>query len=163
MIDAQTLEGIKLDFYSGPGQETLIIPPHEASLFWEWFHDNCIYFGELFSNAPPFNTHEFIAGRCFGNAQTVTINNGLDYYEGFVRRKGEYILHGFNLLDGGVLDVTALNNPEHFLGFDGEPTNHYIGVNIPFDLITQYNLNDIQAETVNINCLIYHLFSSQAN
>lgn len=162
MIDVQTLGDIQADFYSGPDQEILVIPPEETELFWEWFRRNSDYFNNYYGT-PTFNTQGFIAGRCFGNSQTAAFNHQLDYYEGFVQIKGRYYFHAFNLIESYALDITALSNPEHFLDFNEEATSHYIGVSIPFDLIAHNNLADIKAKAVNINCLIYHLFNMREN
>jgi hypothetical protein len=67
--------------------------------------------GELFTERLPGERHWKKRKKpqpkdCFFNAQTLCIEGGLPYYEGFYFSTVPPVQHAFNVLDGKVIDVT---------------------------------------------------------
>lgn len=67
--------------------------------------------GELFTESVPGSSHWKKRKKpqpkgCFFNAQTLCLDAGLAYYEGFYFSSVLPVQHAFNVLDGKVIDVT---------------------------------------------------------
>jgi hypothetical protein len=67
--------------------------------------------GELFTESVPGDGHWKKRKKpqpkdCFFNAQTLCIEGGVPYYEGYYFSEVQPVQHAFNVLDGKVIDVT---------------------------------------------------------
>jgi len=71
------------------------------------------------------------AGLCFYNAQCLVmgdLTDMIEYWEGYTMDKGGFpILHGFNVINGKVIDFTHTINNKHILGNFGTE-KEYLGV-----------------------------------
>jgi hypothetical protein len=73
---------------------------------------------------------------CFYNAQLLTLldkTNQIEYWEGYTNFSSIPILHGFNVLNNKVIDVTHKINKKPILGLFTE--KEYIGVRFNKELI----------------------------
>ncbi|RKD16250.1 hypothetical protein BCY91_05085 [Pelobium manganitolerans] len=113
MIEDDTLNHIIHDFSTNADHETLIIPTEQRDNFWFWFQNKAEQYDLVYVDEKLVN-EKFLAGRCYGNAQIVSVENDYEYAEGFAKATDRYILHGFNLRDISVVDVTAQNHVDSF-------------------------------------------------
>ncbi len=157
MIEDNTLNHIIHDFSTSADHETLIIPTEQRDSFWGWFQNKAEQYDLVYVDEQLVN-EKFLAGRCYGNAQIVSVENGYEYAEGFAKATDRYILHGFNLRDNSVVDVTAQNHVDSFEQYLGGIPNVYVGVKIPLEVIQQYNGDSIRNGHININHLLYQMF-----
>ncbi len=153
-VPKKIMDKIKNDFWSSPDNELLDLKDSELVKFLEWFESNANKF-EI-SNNPnkKLINKSNIPGRCFGNSQIISINNPQEYSEGFIKVKGTYNLHGFNIKDNTVEDYTVLSNPEVFKDDNGNLPTEYYGILIPKDFITKHNNHLIKINSMNIPQLI---------
>lgn len=156
MISDEVMAEIRLGYQGGLDNQTLIFNNEdEKNRFWEWFQIEAEHFD--ISNSPN-QSHigvQNIAGRCFGNSQTICLNHNLDYCEGFILKNYDSIFHGFNLnIDGHVEDYTALSHPDVF----GTGSKEYYGVLIDNNFICEHNLEDLVDGAMNIQHLLYLYF-----
>lgn len=157
MIDKHTLNHIFRDFSTSTDQETLIIPGEQQKDFWSWFQKASDQY-DVVNVEEQLVSHRFLAGECYGNAQIVSIENGIEYLEGFAKATDRYIFHGFNFLDNAIIDVTVQNNTDDFVQHLGGIPNFYVGIKIPLEVIQEYNGDSLKNGHFNINHLLYRMF-----
>lgn len=160
-LSVEVLNQIKQDYQGGVDNQTLVFNDEaEKSRFWAWFQNEAEQY--TISNSPNttlIGDHN-IGGRCFGNSQTISCNNELDYYEGFLLANNDSYFHGFNLnIEGLVEDYTALSNPEAF----NDTTVEYYGVKIDKDFIYENNLEVLVEGAMNIPHLLLEHFRYHTN
>ena len=157
-VPRQIMEKIKQDFWTSPYNELLDLTESESNQFLEWFGNTVNKF-EI-SNKPDEKliNDSNIPGRCFGNSQIISINNPQEYYEGFVKSKDGFNLHGFNIKNKTVEDYTVLSNPNNFKDSNGNLPSEYYGIMIPKNFITEHNIQDIETNSYNISQLIDKYF-----
>jgi hypothetical protein len=132
-ISREILNQIKFDFYTGADNETLTID--QTDPFWDWFMTNAGSYSPCEGFDTYYTGQNAIAGNCFGNSQKVSIQEGINYCEGFCKVNGIFILHGFNILDDCVIDSTVQSNPDSFRDRNRNLPTEYYGVIIPNELI----------------------------
>lgn len=156
MISDEVMAEIRYSFQTGADNETLVFNDEdEKNRFWEWFQNESEHFD--ISNSPNQSLVgvENVAGRCFGNSQTICLNHNLDYSEGFLKTNNDFYFHGFNLnVEGHVEDYTALSHPDVF----GTGSKEYYGVLIDNDFICENNLEVLVEGAMNIPHLLYLYF-----
>lgn len=157
MINDKTLDHILHDFNTSIDHETLVIPAAQLVDFWNWFKNTSEYYDVVQVDEQLIDA-KFLAGRCYGNAQIASIETGLEYIEGFAKSTDRFILHGFNLKEGAIIDVTVQNHIASFEKHFGGVPKVYVGVKIPLEIIQQYNGDSIQNGHININHLLYQMF-----
>jgi len=160
MIESNLAQQARNAFYMGPDHETLAIDQAHTECFWQWFEDKGSIFREVVSPENLFDKR-YLSGRCFGNAQSAAIGNNFRYLEGFASRDGSFIFHGFNIHNGTIIDITALNHPDAFRNHFGALPNHYMGVEIPLDFIEQSNGASLAENSMNISPLLFSYFLEQ--
>lgn len=166
MIHTNILSEIHSDYLNSHADRDTLPQLQHSQDFWRWFGNNAHVYQSLKEEQTFQCTKEFChSGRCFGNAQTVTLRHEkVLYCEGFMLlgEKG-YYLHGFNLIDAEVLDCTVIGNPEVFNEFGGYPTE-YCGMIIPNDFIqTLYPRGEIGEYEGSPLLWDYYLASTQAS
>ncbi len=150
---------IRRDYQSGPDNQMIdLSDPTRSKQFWEWFESRAIDLDVCDSPSEDLINDSNIPGRCYGNAQIITVNNGLEYYEGFVKNKDSFLMHGFNVSNGKVQDYTALSNSKDFTSWNGKPASQYCGVKIEKGFIDKYNADYIEQNYFNIPPLLEKLF-----
>jgi len=90
-------------------------------------------FNEIFKKSKSNKDKE-----CFYNSQLMTLmdtSDSIEYWEGYTNSFGRPIMHGFNVLNGKVIDVTHKVKDNPILGeyIDKE----YIGVQFPKSMILE--------------------------
>ena len=154
------IDSIRTEIESGihPQDAFPDIPTNEREDFWNWFREN----GEEFNanHDVSFDPDtSILSGRCFGNSQTITYLDGPDYYEGFAKIKNQMIYHGFNAEGNIIKDFTVLNNKETFRDEDNPLLpNHYIGVRIPLDFLVDQRKQQIEAQYMNIDPVLFDYY-----
>lgn len=76
------------------------------------------------------------AKECFYNAQLLAMldkSKTIEYWEGYTTSFGTPILHGFNVLNGKVIDVTHKSNGKPVMGVFNDD-KEYIGVQFNIEL-----------------------------
>lgn len=132
----------------------------EQNDFWEWFSENA---EELTSNNnlnDLVDDNTYYAGNCYGNSQAIALKHSKSYYEGFVLSKGFYIRHGFNFSDGNLQDFTIHYNKDNFREDNGHLPNHYVGIRIPNNFISDNRNADITTNYLNIDPLLLNYYRS---
>jgi hypothetical protein len=157
MLDQDIVQKIYHHYLTGAGNQTLLLTAEEREDFFYWFKAHASIYPLCNADPSPYLVDGLRPGRCFGNAQTVAVKHELSYVEGFFLARDEYIFHGFNLLDGQVLDMTVFNSPEIYR-YNGNLPNIYCGVSIPFDLIIDKNADLVKQGAINIPFLIKQLY-----
>jgi len=132
-INREILNQIKFDFYTGADNETLTID--QTDPFWDWFMTNAGSYSPCEGFDTYYTGQNAITGNCFGNSQKVSIQEGINYCEGFCKVNGIFIFHGFNILDNCVIDSTVQSNPNSFMDRNRNLPTEYYGVLIPNNLI----------------------------
>jgi hypothetical protein len=131
----EQLVQIKSDFMTGMDQETLQLSPDSVDVFWAWFRNNAVLCHPAEIEYDKYVDEMILRSRCFGNAQHLHLTEGWDYFEGFFKVKGSFILHGFNLVGANVLDLTVLTNQADFLDHNQTLPFEYLGINIPSEFV----------------------------
>ncbi|MCC5907032.1 MAG: hypothetical protein JJU13_12530 [Balneolaceae bacterium] len=83
--------------------------------------------------------YEFNQGECFYNSQLICAfdkTNKIEYWEGFTDSfpVGIPVIHGFNVLNGKVIDVTLKIDGKPILGIYPN-VKEYIGIKIPKEIV----------------------------
>lgn len=165
-VHKEVIHKIKNDLNNGPNRDVLQLSESEIDNFWHWFGVSAQKFEVSKQVTSKRIGGSIRLGRCFGNSQTIALEYGKEYCEGFMKltRSSEhtprFILHGFNAFDWRAEDFTVLNNPKAFKGYNGELPDEYYGIIIPHDLIEEHNKNHIEASCINIPHLIDKYFKS---
>lgn len=136
MISENIASEIRRDFNVSPDQEMLPISVGEAELFWDWFR-KCSELTTVDVDLPPRINDKSLLGQCYANSQFEAVNNNCDYCEGFMKVKGHFYYHAYNVSLNRVVDVTA---NEYFIDdVTGLLPIDYYGIIIPNDLIWDIN------------------------
>ncbi len=108
----------------------------ETKVFWEWFKENAAEYN-VSQIVFDFKESKCIIGNCYDNAQVNALKFGLDYCEGvfLTGMSSSLILHGFNIKDGRVIDLTITENADEFLHQEQSLPDVYFGVVIPGNFI----------------------------
>jgi hypothetical protein len=155
---------IKSDFQSGPDNQIIDLSDKARYKdFWNWFQKKAVDLEICDKPKKELVNDSNIAGRCYGNSQVITVNENIDYYEGFVKNKGSFLMHGFNVVDGKVQDYTALSNPKDFKDWNGKLASDYCGVKIDKAFIEKHNSEDIKENYINIPPLLEKLFIEETS
>ncbi|TDQ11713.1 hypothetical protein [Pedobacter metabolipauper] len=159
MINEQVKEAVHYSFNTNGDADYLKIAGEHGELFWNWFYANAKHY-EILSAEKGYADAAFLRNRCIGNSQIGSVRFGLHYVEGFASSDGQsYLFHGFNLLNGHVVDVTLNSNPEAFE--KSGVLSHYLGIEIPLDFVMSENSELINDNSLNIPPLLYRYFLSK--
>ena len=159
MINEQVKDAVHYSFNTNGDADYLKITGEHGELFWNWFYANAKHY-EILSAEKGYADAAFLRNRCIGNSQVGGVRFGLHYVEGFASSDGQsYLFHGFNLLNGQVVDVTLNSNPEAFE--KSGALSHYLGIEIPLDFVTEENSELINNNSLNIPPLLYRYFLSK--
>jgi hypothetical protein len=156
LIEAQHIHSDLLSF----GLDRLEkIPPERRSHFFNWFQKKAEEF-EL-SNELSLNVdlERLVPGQCHENAQAISVEYNVDYYEGFTKDKnGTYFFHGFNVVDGKVEDYSMLKSQVEF-GYDRNKSfeKKYFGIKIEYSYIMEKHPN-IKLGCINMGELLVSYF-----
>lgn len=157
MITEQAVKDrVHYSFNTNGDADYLRIADEHSELFWDWFYSNAVQY-EIMSTEQGYADPAFLRNRCIGNSQVGGVRLGLHYVEGFASSDGQsYLFHGFNLLNGHVVDVSINSNPEAFE--KSGALSHYLGIEIPLDFVMGENAELINKNILNIPPLIYRYF-----
>ena len=88
----------------------------EKQAFKKWFVDNAVHYSiDNQYKFEPKILSEMIPGGCYGNGQYISSILNIGYVEGLALPNGryvfdEYIPHGFNIINGKVIDYSYKKN-----------------------------------------------------
>ncbi len=143
-LSIDLINQLKIDIQYGQDSTNFDFNEEELDLFWDWFQINAVSFNQSNSiDASLVSSTENLPSRCFGNSQRKTVNNSLQYAEGFVKVHGAFIHHGFNIVNNQYIDYTVLSYPDAFRCHDRLPYKYY-GIIINTELIND-NADEINA------------------
>jgi len=108
-INAKLIAEIRFDFSTGSDTEENHFENDEE--FWNWFQENANEYSVCQEEDTSFSNQDNLPGNCFGNSQRLSLQNDIDYCEGFLKVKGTFIFHGFNVRNNCVIDSTIQSNP----------------------------------------------------
>lgn len=132
MLSNQIIVEIRRDLNLFGGHDLLGIPVNQEEEFWNWFRGQAVAIPNSGQLSPDANSGKYHQGRCFGNAQSFSLEFNEVYFEGFVMvEASRHIHHGFIVGDNGVIDPTALTHPKGFVDQHGSQPDTYYGVEIP--------------------------------
>lgn len=160
MIKEQAVkDAVHYSFNTNGDADYLRIASAHGELFWNWFYANAKHY-EILLAEKGYADAIFLRNRCIGNSQVGGVRFGLNYVEGFASSDGQsYLFHGFNLLNGHVVDVTLNSNLEAFEKCG--VLSHYLGIEIPLDFVMVENSELINNNNLNIPPLLYRYFLSK--
>lgn len=160
MITEQVVkDAVHYSFNTNGDGDYLRIADEHHELFWDWFYANAKQY-EIMSTEKGYADAAFLRNRCIGNSQVGGVRFGLHYVEGFASSDGQsYLFHGFNLLNGHIVDVTVNSNQEAFK--KSGALSHYLGIEIPLDFVMEENSDLINKDILDIPHLIYRYFLSK--
>lgn len=121
------------------------ITNNEIKDFWNWFTNNAGQYSAV-ATSSLIKGAKYKAGNCFDNAQYNALKFGLDYCEGFYYLESEdsFVSHGFNILNGEVIDFTVIKNIKNGMYHEQKPPVLYYGVIIPVEFIkTNFNEENV--------------------
>ena len=157
-IEDNVLTDIRYDFSTGPDTEENNFANDEP--FWNWFQENANSYSLCNNEDLDYTDENNLPGNCFGNSQKITLQNDIDYCEGFININGAYILHGFNIFNNCVIDSTIQSNPNSFRDNSGELPSEYLGVVIPKAFVEDNSSLDVNEININQPSLLYEYYLS---
>ena len=126
----------------------------EKQAFKKWFIDNAEHYSiDKQYKFEPKILSEMIPGGCYGNGQYISSILNIGYVEGLVLPNGryvfdEYIPHGFNIINGKVIDYSykkiTEENPYHL----PEMPTEYWGIEIPSEYLSINNSDKTKKPSV---------------
>lgn len=126
----------------------------EKQTFKKWFIDNAVHYSV--DNQYKFDSNilsEIIPGGCYGNGQYISLNLKIGYVEGLVLPNGyyvfdEYIPHGFNIINGKVIDYTYKKITKETPHYLPKMPTEYWGIEIPLEYLYANNSDNMEEPPV---------------
>ena len=153
-ISVKLLAEIRYDFSTGADTEENHFENDEA--FWTWFQQNANLYSLCPSVDTSFTNKSNLPGNCFGNSQRFSLQNDIDYCEGFVKAKNIFIFHGFNVQNNCIIDSTIQSNQDSFADEKGEIPTEYCGVIVPNHFLGEES--DIIENYINQSSKLYEYY-----